>query len=241
MRYLGNASLQAFGKRAAMGFVAAFAGVAVAGGALAQTVESQPLDPANVPVDVTDQDVPSEEYRIRNGDNLQIIVLEDPELSRGALVRPDGRINLPIAGTIDAEGRTPTELQGEIRRRLSGNFIEPPSVTVAPSNIAPLPEGPRSATPANQFFVVGEVPRPGRYNFTEAQPITILQALSMAGGPGPFAARSRIQVREVIDDVETLRLFDYDRVLDGELRPTVDLAVLTNGTIIIVPERGLFE
>ncbi|MEM0921595.1 MAG: polysaccharide biosynthesis/export family protein [Pseudomonadota bacterium] len=238
MRYLGNASRHAVSKRIGAGLLALAIGAIAPATAQEVTIEQEDLD---LPLDVTEQELPPEEYRIRNGDQLQIIVLEDPELSRGALVRPDGRINIPIAGTIDAEGRTPTELQETIRSRLSGNFIEPPTVTVAPTNIVPLPQGTRQAVGRNQFYIVGEVPRPGRYAFTDERPVSILQAITMAGGVGPFAATTRIQIREVIDDVETLRLFDYDRVLDGELRPSQDLAVLTNGTVIIVPERGLFE
>ena len=216
----------------------AFAGVGGSGALSQSTVEQSPV----LPIDVTDQELPeSEDYTVRRGDSLQVIVLEDPELSRGALVRPDGRISLPIAGTIDAEGRTPEELQGEIRNRLRGNFIEPPNVTVSVSGVAPAAVVREEADLPHEFFVLGEVPRPGRYSYDEEQGVTILEALSLAGGPGPFAALSRIQIREIVDEQETIRLFDYSVIEDGLLTNPGDLTELENGAVIVVPERGLFE
>lgn len=180
-------------------------------------------------------------YVLKIGDVVQVIVLEDPELTRTALIRPDGKISLPIAGTLTAEGRTPEQLRSIIRSRLAGNFIEPPSVTVAVSSVAL--EDPEVEEPAEEkeFFVLGEVARPGRYTFDEDETVTILEALSIAGGPGAFAARKRIQIREVVEEVETVRLFNYDAVEEGFAVTASDLAALADGAVIIVPERGLFE
>ncbi|MEM7505787.1 MAG: polysaccharide biosynthesis/export family protein [Pseudomonadota bacterium] len=180
-------------------------------------------------------------YVLKIGDTIQVIVLEDPELTRTVLIRPDGRISLPIAGTLTAEGRTPEQLRNIIRSRLAGNFIEPPSVTVSVSSVALEEAEVEEPEERGEFFVLGEVARPGRYTFEMDEAITILEALSVAGGPGPFAARARIQIREVVEDVETVRLFNYDAVEDGFAVTASDLAALADGAVIVVPERGLFE
>jgi polysaccharide export outer membrane protein len=90
-------------------------------------------------------------------------------------------------------------------------------------------------------FVLGEVASPGRFEYDPKDQISVLKALSLAGGVGPFAARTRIQVRETVGGTEILRLFDYDSVEEGLLNSSADLSALQNGAVIIVPERGLFE
>lgn len=177
-------------------------------------------------------------YRLQPGDTILVSVLEDPELDREVLILPDGRISLPVAGSMVAAGRTPVELQSVIRGRLRSNFVKPPSVTVAVSELAPESE---DAADLNEVFVLGEVASPGRYEYDAEKPISVMKALSLAGGLGPFAARARIQVREAEDQTERMRLFDYDEVEDGLINTVRDLDPLQDGAVIVVPERGLFE
>lgn len=175
-------------------------------------------------------------YRLQPGDTILVSVLEDPELDREVLILPDGRISLPVAGSMVAAGSTPAELEGIIRGLLRANFVKPPSVTVAVRSLAPEDE-----SDLNEVFVLGEVASPGRFEYDPEKPISVLKALSLAGGLGPFAARSRIQVREVRGETETMRLFDYDGVEDGLINSARALDPLQDGAIIVVPERGLFE
>lgn len=177
-------------------------------------------------------------YRLQPGDTILVSVLEDPELDREVLILPDGRISLPVAGSMVAAGRTPVELQSVIRGRLRSNFVKPPSVTVAVSELAPESE---DAADLNEVFVLGEVASPGRYEYDAEKPISVMKALSLAGGLGPFAARARIQVREAEGQTERMRLFDYDEVEDGLINTVRDLDPLQDGAVIVVPERGLFE
>ncbi len=173
------------------------------------------------------------DYLLAPGDRIDISVLEDPSLNRQALVRPDGKISLPLAGAIAVAGLTPEAVEGLIRRRLAKDFIEPPNVTVSLIAIGIEDE----EEPA--FYVLGGVAQPGRFTFDEEKPITVLQALSRAGGLGVFAARKRVQIRRYADNVETLQLFDYDAVESGEgLLPPL---FIEEGDVIVVPERGLFN
>lgn len=171
------------------------------------------------------------DYRIAVGDRLSISVLEDPGLNQSVLVRPDGRISLPLAGTLDAAERTPEELQAAIRRALGRDFIEPPTVTVSVVGLGE-PED-ELAT----IYVLGQVGNPGALQVE--LPLDVLQALALAGGPGVFAATERIQVRRREEGSEQVLLFNYELVDEG-LTPT-DAFALADGDVIVVPERGLFE
>jgi polysaccharide export outer membrane protein len=174
-------------------------------------------------------------YLLQPGDRIEVSVLEDPGLNRAVLVRPDGRISLPLAGTIVAGGQTPEAVEAAIRRALSRQFVQPPTVTVALVSVAD-PAAVAAAGSAT-VYVIGEVNQPGALNVT--LPIDVLQALALAGGPGTFAARQRIQVRRRGAGGETVLLFDYDMIEDG-LVPSAEIA-LADGDVIVVPERRLFE
>ena len=174
------------------------------------------------------------DYTLAPGDQLEISVLEDPSLNRQVLVRPDGKISMPLAGTIEAAGRTPEAVQSLIRQRLAKDFIEPPTVTVSL-----LAVGMQEEILLPSFYVLGEVAQPGRFAFEEGKPLTVLQALSLAGGPGIFAARKRIQVRRYGAEGGALHVFNYDAVEDGKALPPP--LFLQDGDVIIVPERGIFE
>lgn len=184
----------------------------------------------------------SDFYRLVPGDILEVTVLEDPDLGRQLLVRPDGRISMPLAGTVMAEDRTPEQVQATIRARLARNFVEPPTVTVAVVSVREgLDEEDLEETVLNDVYVLGEVARPGRFEYPDDEPVTVLQALSLAGGVGPFAAIKRIQVRQVVDGVETVRLFNYEAVEEGAGVTAADFEPLIDGAILIVPERGFLE
>ncbi len=182
-----------------------------------------------------------EVYRLVPGDVMEVTVLEDPDLGRQVLVRPDGRISMPLAGTLMAEGRTPEQVQATIRARLARNFVEPPTVNVAVVSVREGAADEAEEIVMNDVYVLGEVGRPGRFEYEMDEPVTVLQALTLAGGVGPFAAVTRIQVREVVDGVETVRLFNYEAVEDGANVNPAYFEALADGAILIVPERGFLE
>lgn len=184
-----------------------------------------------------------EVYRLVPGDVVEVTVLEDPDLGRQLLVRPDGRVTMPLAGTLMAQGRSPEQVQGTIRARLAKNFVEPPTVTVAVVSVreAALIAEEAEEIVLNDIYILGEVARPGKFQYPDDEQVTVLQALTLAGGVGTFAAVKRIQVREVVDGIETVRLFNYEAVEDGASVSAADFEPLTDGAILIVPERGFLE
>lgn len=179
------------------------------------------------------QEVATGDYVLGPGDVIEISVLEDSSLNRQVLVRPDGKVSLPLAGTLEAQGRTPEALQEVIRSRLAQDFIEPPTVTVSLVSTATA----AAAAETKFIYVLGQVANPGRFEITE--PVDVLKALAIAGGPGVFAAKKRIQLRRRDDNGgETVTVFDYTAVEEGN---GLQLLVVGSGDVLVVPERGLFE
>jgi len=171
-----------------------------------------------------------EVYLIRPGDLLNVSVLEDPNLSQQILVRPDGRISMPLAGTLSVEGRSPEEVQEAISTALREDFIEPPTVTVSLVSLG-------TGAEARVVYVIGQVNSPGPKPYTDS--LTALQALALAGGPGVFAAADRIQIRRHSEEGGEILLFNYEEIEEGAgIKVPVPLS---QGDVIVVPERGLFE
>ncbi|HVH03955.1 MAG TPA: polysaccharide biosynthesis/export family protein [Amaricoccus sp.] len=94
-------------------------------------------------------------YRIQPGDSLAITVLEDDTLNRQVLVLPDGRISVPLAGSITAAGKTVDSVENTIADKLASNFAVRPSVFVSVAGLA------TPFTGTFPIFVLGQVNNPG--------------------------------------------------------------------------------
>jgi len=183
-------------------------------------------------------------YRIQAGDTLAISVLEDPNLNRSVLVRPDGGISLPIAGNIQAGGNSIAAVERLVTERLASGFSIKPTVSVALAAVGPVANAvaqARAADAANtkvDVFFIGEVNGSGTQQIERGT--TLLQAIAAAGGLTPFAADKRIQLRRTDrTGRETIFLFNYDAVENGA--QIANNLVVQEGDVIIVPERKLFE
>jgi polysaccharide export outer membrane protein len=145
----------------------------------------------------------AEEYTIGPDDLLAVNVWREPEISRSVLVRPDGRISLPLVGDLRASGRTPAQLQDEIKGHLR-NYLTDPEVTV-------IVQEARS----QKFNILGEVEHPGSYALTRA--MTVLDAIAVAGGLRDFAKSGKIYVLRITADGSRTRLqFNYKQVIKGQ-------------------------
>lgn len=152
-------------------------------------------------------------------DILQISVWKEEALSREVVVRPDGMISYPLVGEIKVQDRSLDEIREEIQAKMD-EFSPGAPVSIAISKI----NSPR-------VYVMGKVLRPGVYALTER--MTVTQALALAGGFTPFAARDDIVVlREARGATQTLP-FDYDAVAKGKhLEQNVQLQ---RGDTVVVP------
>lgn len=173
---------------------------------------------------------------LKTGDSLNISVLQDPKLDRTVIVDSGGQIAFPLAGHIRARGLTPQALENVLKAKLKNNYKdEALDVTVGLASIARDDVVEEDMKP--KVYITGEVLRPGPY--IVRQKTTLMQAISLAGGLGPFAAKRRVQVRRQTEAGETIFVFDYRAYEAGQdLEGNISLHA---GDVILVPERGLLE
>lgn len=158
-------------------------------------------------------------YLLQPGDVLEVSVWKEQELQRDVLVRPDGEISFPLAGSINVREMTASDLNRVLAEKLS-KFISDPVVTVGVKRLT-----------GNRIYVTGKVNKPG--DFLLSRKVDVLQALSMAGGLTPFANGGKIQVlRREQDETQHSIAFSYDDVEDGDLSQNI---LLQPGDVILVP------
>lgn len=171
-------------------------------------------------------------YRIQPGDTLAVTVLEDNSLNRQALVLPDGRISVPLAGTVRAAGNTVELVERAIADRLASNFAVRPNVFVSVVSVSEEEE-------TFPIYILGQVGDPGMQQVEIGT--TLLQAVALAGGFDRFAATKRIQLRRTdpSNGRESLYIFNFKAVDRGGA--IAQMITMREGDVILVPERRLFE
>lgn len=176
-------------------------------------------------------------YRVKSGDSLNVEVLEDASLNRTVLVLPDGSISVPLAGSVQAAGRTTGELAARIAAGIAPNFAAEPNVFVSVATLG-LPTGVATAATID-VYLLGEVNQAGALEVSPGT--TLLQALSQAGGFTPFAATNRIQLRrsDPRTGADKVYRLNYRAVEAGQAIP--NRTILADGDVILVPQRRLFE
>jgi len=153
---------------------------------------------------------PGEEFIIGPEDVLDIVVWKDTQLSKVTTVRPDGKISLPLIGDIQAAGFMPLALQNEIAKRLS-EFKQSPEVSVIVQQVN-----------SYNIYVLGEVTHPGKYPLNTT--LTVLQAISLAGGFTNFASQNINVLRmEGRNQQRIIKLRYKDLVSEGGITKNIIL------------------
>ena len=158
-------------------------------------------------------------YVIGPQDTLDIAVWKEPDLTRTLPVRPDGKISLPLLDDVQAGGLTPTQLGAEITQRLKKYFTDP-RVTVIVATVA-----------SQRVYILGEVTRAGAYPLVSG--MTILQALSSAGGLTQFANPRNVYLLREENGKQVKHPFNYRSVVSG--KNSDQNVVLKAGDTIVVP------
>lgn len=158
-------------------------------------------------------------YLIGPEDVLTISVWKEPELTQTIPVRPDGKISLPLLDDVQAAGLTPMELGSIVTKKLH-KYIHDPQVTVIVTQIN-----------SQRVYILGEVARAGAYPLLPG--MTVLQAISSAGGFSEFAKQSKIYVLRTTNGKQNKFPFDYKAVVSG--RKTAENIPLIPGDTIVVP------
>lgn len=158
-------------------------------------------------------------YVIGAEDVVNINVWKEPEVSRTVPVRPDGKISLPLIDDVQAAGLAPFQLTAVITEKLK-KYLTDPQVTVIVTAIN-----------SRRIYILGEVNRSGAYQLLPN--MTILQALSGAGGFSQFANLKGIYVLREENGKQIKFPFNYKEVIKGD-RPDQNI-VLKPGDTIVVP------
>ncbi|MBU6443965.1 MAG: polysaccharide export protein [Alphaproteobacteria bacterium] len=170
-------------------------------------------------------DVNALSYRISAGDQLQIFVWKNPDLSVEVPVRPDGKISTPLVSDIDALGRTPTELATALRKELS-NYIKDPVVTVMVKGFA-------APTSASAIRVIGAAVKPQTVSYHAG--ITALDVLIQVGGLTNFADGNDAElIRAQNGSFKTFPLHLTDLLQTGNMKDNIKLMP---GDVLRIPER----
>jgi|SRR5580704_566733 polysaccharide export outer membrane protein len=158
-------------------------------------------------------------YTIGEQDVLDIDVWREKELSGQVVVRPDGKITVPLVNEIYVIGMTPLQLQTMLMDKLQP-FVTAPQVTVAVHEIN-----------SRKVYLMGEVAHEGVFHINSTT--TVSQIIAEAGGLHPYAKRNKIYVLRNVDGKQVRFPFNYDAVIKGKAN-SQDL-VLKPGDKIVVP------
>ncbi len=167
-----------------------------------QTTQTASAKPAgNRPEGVNPPAKVGKDYVIGADDVLDVSVWKEQELTRTLQVRPDGKISMPLLGDVQAAGLTPGQLGQSVSEKLK-KYLTAPQVTVILTQIN-----------SQRVYVTGEVTRPGAYPVLPG--MTILQAITSAGGLTQFANAKKIVLMRDENHIQTKYPFSYKEVLDG--------------------------
>ena len=161
-------------------------------------------------------------YIIGAGDNLNIIVWRNPELSMAVPVRPDGKVAAPLVEEIVAQGKTSTELARDVEKQLS-KYVRDPVVTVLITGFV----GPYS----EQIRVVGEAARPQFLSYKKN--MTLLDVMIAVGGLTDFAAGNNATILRTGDGGKQYAVRLKDLIKRGDVSANVEMKA---GDILVIPQ-----
>jgi len=164
---------------------------------------------------------PDKDYKIRAGDLLNVGVFPATELSREVYVSPDGKLDMPLIGSIKAAGMTAPELEKALVKSYA-KFLAGPTISINMRSFA-----------FRRIGVLGEVNRPGYYDFVEG--MRIMDAINAAQGFGAYPKLGKLRILHQ-DTKQAITYVDFQDLLDGNYKENV---VLQMGDVVYVPRTGL--
>jgi len=163
------------------------------------------------------------DYLIGPGDNVNIIVWRNPEVSMSVPVRPDGKITTPLVEDLPAAGKTSTELARDIEKALT-KYIQQPVVTVVVTGF--------TGTYDEQIRVIGQATKPQALPYRSG--MSLMDVLIAVGGVTEFASGNRAQVIRTVDGKQQKLPVHLDDLLkSGDLSANMPMRP---GDVLVIPE-----
>lgn len=161
----------------------------------------------------------AEPYLLNAGDVLGVSVWNEETLQKEVIVLPDGRISFPLAGELEAKGKTVSQLQAAIKVKLT-EYLSAPVVTVSVLNVS-----------GNTIHILGKVTNPGI--FVMSQPLDAIKALSLAGGLSAYAEENNIIVLRRQGSEQQVLPVRFGSIKKGQSLETN--IMLKSGDVIVIP------
>jgi len=180
-----------------------------------------PATPTNAPSGAPAKkgEIDPNAYIIGEQDGLAVTVWKEKEISGAVVVRPDGKITVPLVGEVKVVGMTPVEVQSLLAERLKP-FVNVPQVTVAVTEIR-----------SRKVYLIGHSAREGPFMINSST--TVLQIIAQAGGLKDYAKRKKIYILRQQGNSQVRFPFNYDDVIKG--KNTNQNILLEPGDTIVVP------
>jgi polysaccharide biosynthesis/export protein len=166
---------------------------------------------------------PLHDYLIGPGDNVNIIVWRNPEVSMSVPVRPDGKITTPLVEDLPASGKTSTELARDIEKALA-KFIQQPVVTVVVTGFV--------GTYEEQIRVIGQAARPQALPYR--RDMSLMDVLIAVGGVTEFASGNKASIiRKVDGKLQKMPVRLNDLIKEGDISANM---AMRPGDVLVIPE-----
>ena len=186
------------------------------------TAVPQARSTANEPAPTTTSSSAGDNYRVRANDILEVKVYQELDLSGKVQVREDGNVRLPLINeTVRVAGMSVTEIENRIRGLLAKDYVRDPRVSVSISEMSKL-----------MFTVMGQVNRANTYAMPNNKPVSLLQAIGMAGGYTRLANPKKIYLKRTVGGQEKVTVVNAEEMA----RNPSGTIFLRDGDVIDVKE-----
>ena len=176
-----------------------------------------PSQPASAPAQAASTSLPND-YGIGVEDVLSVIFWREKDMSADVVVRPDGKISLPMLNDVPAAGLTPEAL-AQVVAKAGAKFVRDAGATVIVKEIR-----------SRKIYIIGEVPRPGTFQL--GSEMTVLQAIGEAGGFVEGADKGDVIIVRNDGGKERRFKFNYNDVVKGK-NPAQNIKLMPGDTIIV--------
>jgi len=166
---------------------------------------------------------PPDNYILGAGDQIEVNVFGEPDLSRTVTIKPDGIVALPLIAQVKASGKTAAQLEAELTK-LYGRYLRAPSVSIIVRQFR-----------MHRVYVMGEVTKPGRYDITDD--MNVLDAVTAAGGVTDKANLDAVQLSRVENGKSKAIPIKMSQLVQG--KDPAQNVKLQNGDLLYVPRRGM--